>query len=142
MDMPMTVPSELRDRLGRSPGRRPRLASGLMAVLLPACASSEAPPLLAIDARPATTTPDAASIPHAPPAALEPTITIAPASATGPDRFFGVAFDARGNIYAIGQVAESTLATADIATVVARFTPAGALDTSFGDHGFAVHNVV
>jgi uncharacterized delta-60 repeat protein len=66
---------------------------------------------------------------------------VVPVSTTGHDHFFGVAFDPQGNIYATGQVAPGTDAATDYASVVARFKPTGELDTSFGDHGFAVRNV-
>jgi uncharacterized delta-60 repeat protein len=68
-------------------------------------------------------------------------LRIVPISATGHDHLFGVAFDAQGNIYATGQVAPGTDATTDYASVVAKFTPAGVLDPSFGDHGVAIRNV-
>jgi len=68
-------------------------------------------------------------------------LTIAAVSATGHDHFFGVVFDAAGNIYATGQVAQGTDTTTDYACVVAKFTPAGELDTTFGDHGYAIRNV-
>jgi uncharacterized delta-60 repeat protein len=66
---------------------------------------------------------------------------VVPVSTTGHDHFYGVAFDAQGNIYATGQVAPGTDAATDYASVVARFKPTGELDTSFGDHGFAIRNV-
>ena len=63
-------------------------------------------------------------------------------SATGHDRFYGVTFDPAGNFYAVGVVSEGNVAaTADFETVVAKFTPAGALDTTFGRGGFARHNL-
>jgi uncharacterized delta-60 repeat protein len=62
-------------------------------------------------------------------------------SATGHDRFYGVTYDALGNIYAVGQVTSSTEATADIATVIAKFKGNGELDTSFGAGGFVSRNV-
>lgn len=68
-------------------------------------------------------------------------ITIVPISATGHDRLFGVAFDAQGNIYASGQVAPGTDTATDYASVIARFTPSGDLDPTFGDHGVAIRNV-
>ncbi|HEY4188216.1 MAG TPA: hypothetical protein VGP07_24290, partial [Polyangia bacterium] len=69
------------------------------------------------------------------------TINVVTISATGPDRFYGVTYDAQGNIYATGQAATTTDSTADIATVVAKFTPAGVLDTSFGTSGFVIRNM-
>lgn len=68
-------------------------------------------------------------------------VTIAAVSATGPDRFYGVAYGADGSIFTTGQVAPSTDSAADFALVVAKFTPAGALDPTFGDGGYAVRNV-
>ena len=63
-------------------------------------------------------------------------------SATGHDRFYGVTFDPAGNFYAVGVVSESNVAaTADFETVVAKFTPTGALDTTFGAGGYARRNV-
>jgi uncharacterized delta-60 repeat protein len=74
------------------------------------------------------------------PAGLGPIIV--PISPTGHDRFYGVTYDPQGNLYAVGQVASSTDSNADIATVVAKFTSAGALDKTFGGSGFVVRNVV
>lgn len=62
-------------------------------------------------------------------------------SAVGHDRFFDVAIDGDQNIYAIGQVADSTEASADFRTVVARFDADGAIDTTWGTAGFAAHNL-
>lgn len=63
-------------------------------------------------------------------------------SATGHDRFFGVTYDAAGNFYAVGVVSSSNVAaTADFETVVAKFSAAGVLDTSFGTGGYARHNL-
>lgn len=53
-------------------------------------------------------------------------------STTGHDRFFAVTHDADGNIYATGQIADSLEATADYEIMVAKFSPAGVLDTTFG----------
>ncbi|MDB4931867.1 MAG: hypothetical protein JWM10_4351 [Myxococcaceae bacterium] len=67
---------------------------------------------------------------------------VVPVSAAGHDRFFGVAYDAAGNFYATGVVSNGNVAaTADFETVVAKFTPAGALDTTFGGGGFARRNL-
>jgi uncharacterized delta-60 repeat protein len=74
------------------------------------------------------------------PAQLGPLAVVV--SPTGHDRFYGVTHDAQGNIYAVGQVASSTDTNADIATVVARFSASGVLDTTFGGQGFAVRNLV
>jgi uncharacterized delta-60 repeat protein len=64
-----------------------------------------------------------------------------PLSADGPDRLFGVTFDATGNILATGIRASSTDPTADVETVVARFLPSGALDTTFGTNGYVSKNL-
>jgi uncharacterized delta-60 repeat protein len=63
------------------------------------------------------------------------------ASPTGHDRLYNTTFDAAGNLYAVGQITTSNDATADIATLVAKFTPEGKLDTSFGSGGLYVRNV-
>ena len=62
-------------------------------------------------------------------------------SPTGPDRFYGVTYDAQGNIYATGQMATTTDATADFAALVAKFTSAGVLDPTFGTGGWVMRNV-
>lgn len=59
----------------------------------------------------------------------------------GNDRFYGVTFDADDNIYAVGVTSTGFDATADYATVVAKFSPDGVLDSAFGDHGYAIVNV-
>ncbi|MFO0609407.1 MAG: hypothetical protein U0324_39955 [Polyangiales bacterium] len=85
-------------------------------------------------------TPDASTDVAADAPALAPrTIALSP---MGHDRFYGVTYDSRGNIYAVGPVADSTAATADQRSVVARFTPDGQLDTSFGQMGVASVNMV
>ncbi|HEX4340804.1 MAG TPA: hypothetical protein VH062_33075 [Polyangiaceae bacterium] len=63
-------------------------------------------------------------------------------STTGPDRFYGVTTDAKGNVYAVGQIADSTDTTADFSVLVAKFTALGVLDTTFGTKGFVTRNVV
>jgi uncharacterized delta-60 repeat protein len=63
-------------------------------------------------------------------------------SEMGHDRFYGVTYDPRGNIYAVGPVADSTAATADQRSVVVRFTPDGQVDTTFGQMGRATINMV
>ncbi|HEY0464695.1 MAG TPA: hypothetical protein VGC79_10820 [Polyangiaceae bacterium] len=75
---------------------------------------------------------------HLSPTATPKTFDI---TAGGNDRFYGVTFDADDNIYAVGVTSTGFDATADYATVVAKFTPEGALDQSFGDHGYAIRNV-
>ena len=62
-------------------------------------------------------------------------------SATGHDRFFAVAYDAAGNIYAAGQTSESTAAGTDYSFVLAKYSAAGVLDPAFGSGGFAFKNV-
>ncbi len=61
-----------------------------------------------------------------------------PISTTENDRFWAVTFDASNRIYAAGFVTEA----GDNRMVVARFTTAGNLDTSFGTGGIATLNVV
>jgi uncharacterized delta-60 repeat protein len=62
-------------------------------------------------------------------------------SPTGPDRFFGVNYAPDGSIYAVGQIGISTDANADLALLLAKFTPAGELDAGFGSGGVVVRNV-
>jgi uncharacterized delta-60 repeat protein len=64
-----------------------------------------------------------------------------PLSATGPDRFFGVTYGADGSIFAVGQIAISNDSNADQALLLAKFTPEGNLDASFGAGGVVVRNV-
>lgn len=64
-----------------------------------------------------------------------------PISSTGPDRFFGVTYAPDGSVFAVGQIAISNDTTADQAMLLAKFTPAGHLDTSFGAGGVVVRNV-
>lgn len=61
-------------------------------------------------------------------------------SAAGPDRLYGVTFDPEGNIYAVGHIADSDDATADYAILIAKFTPDGELDDSFGTDGTVTLN--
>ena len=65
---------------------------------------------------------------------------IIPISSTGHDRFYGVAHDASGNIFATGHVADATTSTADYATVLVKFLPSGAKDPSFGMGGIVSYN--
>jgi uncharacterized delta-60 repeat protein len=62
-------------------------------------------------------------------------------SKTGHDRLYGLTYDAAGNIYATGQLAEGVEATSDFSLVVAKFSPKGKLDPSFGTKGVAIQNV-
>lgn len=118
----------------------PQVASATMAILS-ACTAESTDALLTDGPHGATPQPDAAPIPDATMNVAIPKATVVPVSPTGPDRFFGVTFDALGNIYATGQVAESTATSADVATVVAKFKPDGTRDDTFGTHGIAIHNV-
>lgn len=68
-------------------------------------------------------------------------LVVSPVSATGHDHFFGVAYDAAGNIYTTGQVAPGTDAATDYACVVAKFSSTGELDKTFGTQGYAIRNV-
>ena len=75
---------------------------------------------------------------------IPPITTTAPhrvaASAAGHDRYFGVAFDRTSGFYVTGQIQDGTAATDDVRTVVAHFTAAGELDTTFGTAGFYTNN--
>lgn len=53
----------------------------------------------------------------------------------GHDRVYAVVHDADGNLYATGQIADDISATADYEVFVAKITPAGTLDTTFGTEG-------
>jgi uncharacterized delta-60 repeat protein len=75
------------------------------------------------------------------PAAAGPQPTVIELSKTGHDRLYGVTYDAAGNIYATGQVADGVDAATDFSLVVAKFSPEGKLDKSFGDKGVAIENV-
>jgi uncharacterized delta-60 repeat protein len=59
---------------------------------------------------------------------------------TGHDRFYGVAHDAAGNIFATGHVADATSSTADYATALVKFLPSGNPDPSFGTAGVVTYN--
>ncbi|MEI9948791.1 MAG: hypothetical protein WDO74_07355 [Pseudomonadota bacterium] len=75
---------------------------------------------------------------HLSPTATPKTFAI---TAGGNDRFYGVTFDADDNIYAVGVTSAGFDASADYATVIAKFTPDGSLDKTFGDDGYAIRNV-
>jgi uncharacterized delta-60 repeat protein len=62
-------------------------------------------------------------------------------SAAGHDRFFNTAFDAQGNIYAVGVSSPGVDTMTDFATVVARLSPQGVLDKTFGANGFFTKNL-
>ena len=62
-------------------------------------------------------------------------------SPTGHDRFFNVIFDAAGNILTVGVSTPAIDATTDFSTIVARFTPAGVLDPTFGTNGVFTKNL-
>ena len=68
-------------------------------------------------------------------------IEVAPVSATGHDRFFGVTYDKAGAIYATGVVADGTDAMTNFKTVVAKFDREGAPVRTFGQNGFAIHDI-
>jgi len=68
-------------------------------------------------------------------------VTILPLSPTGPDRFYAVAYDAAGNIFASGQIADSNDSAADVSTVVVKFDATGALDPTFGTGGAVRRNL-
>ena len=59
----------------------------------------------------------------------------------GHDRFYGVTFDADNDIYAVGVTSSDITAAADYSTVVAKFSPEGVLDKTFGKDGYAIRNV-
>lgn len=71
-----------------------------------------------------------------------PVPSMVPMSLTGHDRFYGVSFDTQGRIYAVGNIADSTETTANYRVLVARFTPTGDRDPSFGTNGMASHDIV
>jgi len=58
-------------------------------------------------------------------------------SKDGHDRFFAVAYDAAGNLYASGVKTTTTDASENVVSIVAKLTPAGKLDTTFGTNGVA-----
>lgn len=62
-------------------------------------------------------------------------------SATGHDRFYGVTYAPDGSIYAVGQLGSSSDSNVDLALLLAKFTPDGKLDASFGAGGLVVKNV-
>lgn len=143
----------------KSPFSRPRLASSLVALaavvgVVAACTDDDTHVVLTPDggtppgndasvgSDTGTTSDSGAPIDSgadAKPEVKPVTITISP---TGHDRFFGLAYDAAGNLYATGQLTQTTDATEDVQTVVAKITPAGALDTTFGAGGIAKINLV
>ena len=71
----------------------------------------------------------------------QPQPKLVPISLTGHDRFFGVTFDAAGNIYVTGVTSATTAPTDDWQSFVAKFTPAGALDTTFGPNADGIARV-
>lgn len=85
------------------------------------------------------------SVQNSPDLTSTPSPTVKPlivqGSPTGHDRFYGVTYDAQGNIFATGHVASGTDSATDYAALVAKFTPAGALDTTFGNGGIVTRNV-
>lgn len=71
----------------------------------------------------------------------DPAIHVFSLSPAGPDRFYGVTVAPDGSIFAVGQIGSSTDTDADLALLLAKFTPAGALDATFGSDGVVVRNV-
>jgi len=69
-------------------------------------------------------------------------VVFAQISPTGHDRFYGVTYDAAGNIYAVGQTSSAIAAGSDSSFVLAKYSSAGVLDTTFGTSGFAIKNIV
>lgn len=69
-------------------------------------------------------------------------VVVSSLSANGHDRFFGVAYDKEGNVYAVGNVAEGTENGDDTQLAVVKFDPAGAKASNFGDAGVVLFNVV
>lgn len=72
-------------------------------------------------------------------AATTPIITAI--SANGHDRFFNLVLDAQGDVFTVGVSAPGTDATTDFSTIVAKFTPQGVLDTTFGTNGVFTKNL-
>lgn len=62
-------------------------------------------------------------------------------SRTGHDRLYGVTYDAAGNIFATGHIANDISGDADFSLLLAKFLPNGELDPSFGNDGVVTHNV-
>lgn len=62
-------------------------------------------------------------------------------SKDGPDRLCDAVYDAQGNILAVGFRAAEATAESDRELIVAKFSPAGELDTTFGTQGVASKNV-
>ena len=69
-------------------------------------------------------------------------VVFAQISPTGHDRFYGVTHDSAGNIYAVGQTSSAIAAGSDSSFVLAKFSAAGVLDTTFGASGYAIKNIV
>ncbi len=63
-------------------------------------------------------------------------------SSIGHDRLLAVAFAADGSAFAVGTIADTTEATADVATVIVKLGVDGKVDASFGTGGFVRHNLV
>lgn len=59
----------------------------------------------------------------------------------GHDRVFAITHDAAGNLLATGQIADGVAAAEDFEIFVARITPTGVLDPSFGTGGITRVNV-
>lgn len=95
------------------------------------------------DAEPAETGPadageaDAAEMDGGAPVPVPHTVVLSP---TGHDRLYGATFDSLGNMYAVGVASSGTVAP-DFEMIVAKLTPAGELDPTFGNNGVARNNV-
>jgi uncharacterized delta-60 repeat protein len=110
-----------------------------LTLLLPACGDDERSDTIDAGEDPdAEVEPPDAAPPDADDPLPEPEAVGVPLSATGADGFFNVAFASDGSFYATGY---TTAVGTDRAFVVAKFTSAGALDTTFGDAGIATVNV-
>ncbi len=67
---------------------------------------------------------------------------VVPVSANGHDRFYAITYDAAGNLFAAGTRTETTDAAETVVAIVAKFTGAGVLDSTFGTGGIAPVSLV
>jgi uncharacterized delta-60 repeat protein len=63
-------------------------------------------------------------------------------SPMGHDRLFGLAFNSDGSFFAVGTLSDTTEATADVRTLLVKFTATGQVDRSWGTNGFVTRNLV
>jgi uncharacterized delta-60 repeat protein len=63
-------------------------------------------------------------------------------SPMGHDRLFGVAFNTDGSFVAVGTYSDTTEASADVRTLLVKFTATGQIDRSWGSNGFVTRNLV